>query len=87
LDLGGDNIERVGPNRDATELQAGYFPLKPPRVTVNVENSAAEKVTENDRKRLTFRVVVEPGFKDVFDVFGVGGDDVAEDVNVYSPGW
>jgi hypothetical protein len=60
-----------------------YFPLKPPRVAVDVENSTAE----NEGKRFPFQVVVEPGFKHVLNLFRVGGDDVAEHVNIYSPGW
>jgi len=66
-------------NRDDIEFKALYFPLKPPRVVVDVENSATDKVIGNDKKWPPFRVGVEPGFKHVFDIFGVGGDCVAED--------
>lgn len=85
MDLGSDNLERIGSNRDASEFKTRLFALELPRLSIHVENSVTQKVTKNNRERFAFRVIVKPGFENVFNVFRVGRDSVAEDMNVNSP--
>jgi hypothetical protein len=50
VDATRENAIQKDLNRDDIELKALYFPLKPPRVVVDVENSATDKVIGNDQK-------------------------------------
>lgn len=86
MDFGANDLERVGADGDAAELQACHFALEQPRVAVDVEDAAAQKIAEDCGEWLAFGVVVKLGFEDVLHVLGVGGDDVAEDVEVDGSG-
>ena len=49
----------------------------PGLITVEVEDSMAEKVCESRMKSLAFSIVLEVGLKDVLDHRGVAGEDLA----------
>lgn len=82
MDLHGDCFECVGRHRLAPELVAGHLPLEPPHIAVNVEDAAPQQVGEDGGKGLPLGVVFEPGLEHVLDIFRVGGDGVAEYMDV-----
>lgn len=86
MNLGGDDLEGVRPDRHAPQLHTGHLALEPPRVAIDIENSTAQQIAEDRGEWSSFGVVVEPGFEDVLNVFRVGSDYVSEDVNVNGPG-
>ena len=86
LNLRRHNLKSIAFHGGATELQASHLSLKPPRITINVENPPAKKIAEDHRERLSFGVVIKPGLENILNVFRVRGQDIPEDMNLNRSG-
>jgi len=82
MDFALDDFEGEEGYAVVVEFEGGHLLLEAPGVAVDVEDSFAEEVTEDGGEGFPFGKIVEPGLENVLDVFRVGSDGVAQDVDV-----
>lgn len=86
MNLGGDDVEGVGSDGETAELERGHLALELPQIAVDIEDSSAEKIAQYGGELFPFGVIVEIRFEHVFNVFWVGGDYIAENMNMDGAG-